>query len=113
MMYNECIEILSIIILMVVLRRKKSECSSCTFSAFGTEIGTCPLVCPWLSCCSESTMSTNKRSYTGRAVMDIIEVIKTLNDEQCQFIISALTELLREESVQSEQACQGEASQSI
>lgn len=58
-------------------------------------------------------MNTNKRSYTGRAVMDILEVVKTLNDEQCQFIISALTELLREESVQSGQASPQEASQSV
>lgn len=51
-------------------------------------------------------MIANKHAICGRVKMDIIEVIKTLNDEQCQFIISALTELLREVSVQSGQPFQ-------
>lgn len=43
--------------------------------------------------------------------MNIIEVVKTLNDEQCDYIISALTELLREESVRLDQLSQEVLSQ--
>ena len=83
----------------------------CIISVFSTEYGTIFDVALDVFC-SESTI-TEQTFLFWRAIMDIVETIKTLDDKQCEYVIAALNELLREESVQSEQCFQAEPAQSI